>query len=189
MSAVQIDDEYVTTDKDNLLKTPPPTPPIVYLYIVLAAAANLLFGYGERRLLCQQLSRFNLELHSCLLTENSNVSGAKIAFASDYHIDTHGSAYGFIAAAMATGATLSCPFAGFLQDRFGRWGDREPLVILLAHNSRGQNRRITLIIACVFYIGAVTTTATAHGYSQMVAGRVLTGMASTWWCVCLGHGV
>lgn len=126
---------------------------------------------------------FHLELHSFLLAENSNVSGAKIAFASDYHIDTHGSAYGFIAAAMAAGATLSCPFAGFLQDRFGRWGFHAPMVLLPTHNSltMKNTRRVTLIIACVFYIGAVTTTATAHGYSQMVAGRVLTGMASAWW--------
>lgn len=78
---------------------------------------------------------FHLELHSFLLAENSNVSGAKIAFASDYHIDTHGSAYGFIAAAMAAGATLSCPFAGFLQDRFGRWGFHAPMVLLPTHNS------------------------------------------------------
>ena len=110
------------------------TPFIVFVYIILAAGANLLFGY-----------------------ENTNVSGAKLAFAHDYDIDTKGSAYGFIAAAMATGATISCPFAGLLQDRFGR--------------------RITLILACIFYIGSVCISSTAHGYSQMVGGRVLTGMA------------
>lgn len=111
------------------------TPPIVFVYIILAACANLLFGY-----------------------ENSNVSGAKIAFAKDYDINSSSSQYGFIAAAMATGATLSCPFAGLLQDRFGR--------------------RITLIFACIFYIVSTVISSTAHGYAQMVTGRVLTGMAS-----------
>lgn len=72
-------------------------------------------------------------------------------------MDPNSFAFGFIAAGMPVGATLSCPFAGILQDVFGR--------------------RITLIIAAVFYIAAVSVSSTAHGYSQLVAGRVLTGMA------------
>ena len=89
----------VVEQQSNLISPPKRTPPIVYVYIILAAMANFLFGY-----------------------ENSNVSGAKIAFANDYHINKDSSAYGFIAAAMATGATISCPFAGLLQDHFGRFG-------------------------------------------------------------------
>jgi len=108
----------------------------VYLYVCIAAFANLLFGY-----------------------ENSVVaSGVNDYFSSCPGSDTSAS---FLKGALALGATVACPLAGFLQD--------------------GLGRRITLIICCIVYIGVCIVTSTspacsAAGFPQMATGRFLTGM-------------
>jgi MFS family permease len=62
-----------------------------------------------------------------------------------------------MAAAVAIGATVSCLVAGLLQDRLGR--------------------RISLILACCVYLGAVATSITSQSFAQLVAGRFSTGLA------------
>ena len=106
--------------------SPPPKPSTtqltgtVFLYIVIAALSNLLFGF-----------------------ENSVISQAKVDFAADTGLSKNSGAYGFLAGAMPIGATAACLVAGLLQDGLGR---RVTLVLasvvyiasaLLAHWSVG----------------------------------------------------
>lgn len=110
--------------------------PAVLLYVVLAGLASILFGY-----------------------ENSVVASGVNDYMGALASKDSGN-QGLLKGALALGATVACPFAGFLQD--------------------GLGRRITLIICCVVYLGvcAVTATAPAYpsGFPQMAAGRFLTGM-------------
>lgn len=73
---------------------------------------------------------------------------------------TDSSNQGLLKGALAIGATIVCPFAGLLQDGIGR--------------------RVTLIICLIIYLGccAISATAPAYpgGFSQLMCGRVLTGM-------------
>ena len=71
--------------------------PTVLLFIAIAAAANILFGF-----------------------ENSVISQAKIDFATEFNVDKSSAAYGFLSSAMPLGATAACLFAGLLQDGLGR---------------------------------------------------------------------
>ena len=71
--------------------------PTVLLFIAIAAASNILFGF-----------------------ENSIISQAKIDFAADYNIDKSSLQYGFLSSAMPLGATAACLFVGLLQDGLGR---------------------------------------------------------------------
>jgi len=108
----------------------------VLLYVVLAGFASILFGY-----------------------ENSVVaSGVNDFMGALASKDTANQ--GLLKGALALGATVACPFAGFLQD--------------------GLGRRITLIICCSIYLGACAITASAGaypgGFAQLAAGRFLTGM-------------
>lgn len=76
----------------------PRYPPIVFVYVVIAACANILFGY-----------------------ENSNIASAKNAFrSSSTGAGTTDAQLGFLVGALALGATFVCPFAGFLQSGLGR---------------------------------------------------------------------
>ena len=72
-------------------------PPVVLLYVAIAATANALFGF-----------------------ELSVISAAKLDFAAEFDIATTSIEYGFLASALPVGATLGCPVAGTLQDWVGR---------------------------------------------------------------------
>ena len=111
-----------------------PMPRVMYAFIGVAAGANLLFGY-----------------------ENSIISGARTAYASETGLDAHGAAYGFLASALPAGATVACLFAGFFQERLGR--------------------RRTLALCCAAYIAAALVSFLSQSYAQLAAGRVLTGLS------------
>jgi len=119
---------------DASAASPPPLPRIMYAYVGVAAGAQLLFGY-----------------------ENSIISGARLAYASETGLDSHGAAYGFLSAALPAGATAACLFAGFFQELLGR--------------------RRTLALCCAAYIAATLVSFTAQSYLQLAAGRVLTGLS------------
>ena len=115
----------------------PAIPSVVYLYVGIAAAANLLFGY-----------------------ENSVVASGVTDYVGAAAGDQAVFETSFLKGALALGATIACPLAGFAQD--------------------GLGRRVTLILCCLVYLGvaALTTTSPAYaagGFPQMAAGRVLTG--------------
>ena len=114
----------------------PSVNPSVLLYVVLAGFASILFGY-----------------------ENSVVASGVNDFMGSL-ASKDAAHQGLLKGALALGATVACPFAGFLQD--------------------GLGRRITLIISCVLYLGACAITATAApypgGFAQLAAGRFCTGM-------------
>ena len=69
----------------------------MYLFVLLAAMANALFGF-----------------------EMSAISVSKLHFAPEYNVSSTSTSYGFVASANAIGATISSPAAGILQDRLGR---------------------------------------------------------------------
>lgn len=113
---------------------PAPMPAVMYAFIGVAAGANILFGF-----------------------ENSIISGARAAYASETGLDLHGAGYGFLASALPAGATVACLVAGFLQDFLGR--------------------RRTLALCCLAYIGAALVSFTSQSYLMLAAGRVLTGLS------------
>jgi major inositol transporter-like SP family MFS transporter len=113
---------------------PAPLPRVMYAFIGVAAAANLLFGY-----------------------ENSIISGARTAYASETGLDAHGASYGFLSSALPAGATVACVFAGIFQEWLGR--------------------RRTLALCCVAYIAATLVSFSAQSFAQLAAGRVLTGLS------------
>ena len=114
-------------------------PAILFAFVLIAAMANTLFGY-----------------------ENSVVATAVTDFMGCSSCDS--AQQGLLKGALALGATLACPFAGFLQD--------------------GLGRRVTLVLCCAAYMGCAALNASAAayapggggGYLQLVVGRVLTGM-------------
>lgn len=89
--------------------------------------------------------------------ETSVISVSKLYFSPEYSISSTSAAYGFIAAANAIGATVGSSIAGILQDKLGR--------------------RITLIVACCIYIGAVAISFTSTGFASLSAGRLITGFS------------
>ena len=118
-------------------------PRVVLIYILIAAAANLVFGY-ENSVVASGVTDFAVL-----------PAGDTLISADTVNLQT-----AFLKGAMALGATAACPFAGFLQD--------------------GLGRRVTLILCCIAYLCAVALTATSpayafSGYTQMAAGRLLTG--------------
>lgn len=72
-------------------------PPIIYVYVLLAALGNLLFGL-----------------------EQSVIAQAKTDFCHDFDIPTTDARYSFLASANPVGATIGSILAGLLQDRIGR---------------------------------------------------------------------
>ena len=89
--------------------------------------------------------------------ETSVISISKLYFAPEFGVASTSPAYGAIAAANAIGATVGALLAGWPQDALGR--------------------RITLIIACCIYGGAVAVSITAASFVQLFAGRLVTGLA------------
>jgi MFS family permease len=88
---------------------PPPPPQIplsVFVYGLLAAVANGLFGF-----------------------ETSVISVSKLYFAEEFSISSTSAAYGAVAASLSIGATVGSFFAAWPQDRFGR---RVTLVVACA---------------------------------------------------------
>ena len=131
-------------DSEALLLDGAPTKPpkpifplVVFGFIMVAACANILFGF-----------------------ENSIVASAVTDYMPGTKSDAVTVQTSFLKGAMALGATVICPFAGFAQDALGR--------------------RVTLILCCFFYLACAALTGTspeysAGGFAQMAAGRVLTG--------------
>jgi sugar porter (SP) family MFS transporter len=108
----------------------------VLVFILIAATANILFGY-----------------------ENSVVASAVNDFMGPLASqDSYNQ--GLLKGALSLGAMAVCPFAGLLQDGFGR--------------------RVTLIICLVIYLGCCALSATAGaypgGFAQLMCGRIFTGM-------------
>jgi sugar porter (SP) family MFS transporter len=89
--------------------------------------------------------------------ETSVISISKLYFAPEFGVASTSPAYGAIAAANAIGATFGALLAGWPQDALGR--------------------RITLIVACCIYGGAVTVSVTAGSFVQLFVGRLVTGLA------------
>ena len=73
------------------------TPMVVFVYVLIAATANALFGF-----------------------EQSVISQAKIEFSADFNISTTSIEYGFLASGNPIGATVGAASAGFLQGPIGR---------------------------------------------------------------------
>ena len=73
------------------------TPMVVFLYVIIAACSNMLFGF-----------------------EQSVISQAKIEFSNEFNISSTSFAYGFLASANPLGATVGAVSAGFLQGPIGR---------------------------------------------------------------------
>jgi predicted MFS family arabinose efflux permease len=125
---------------------PAPTglPWIVFLFVLIAAAANLLFGYEN------SMPASAVVDYMPPITHNTTAADAS----------AQGLQTSFLKGALALGATVACPFAGFAQD--------------------GLGRRVTLILCCLIYMGTAAVTATAAsyaagGFAQVAAGRLLTG--------------
>lgn len=89
--------------------------------------------------------------------ETSVISVAKLGATAEYDVSSASPLYGFLAACNAIGATFGAGLAGWPQDLLGR--------------------RITLIVACAIYGGAVAVSITSHSFAQLCAGRLLTGLS------------
>ena len=73
----------------------PAVPNILFVFVLIAAMANILFGF-ENSIVASAVNDFMGELAS---TDKAN--------------------QGLLKGFLALGATVVCPFAGFLQDYFG----------------------------------------------------------------------
>lgn len=120
--------------KGGAAGAPRKTPFVVFVFCVIAALANALFGF-----------------------ETAAISTSKLGAAAEFNVSSESPLYGFLAACNAIGATVGASLAGFPQDWLGR--------------------RLTLVIACVVYGGAVTVSVTSASFAQLCAGRLITGLA------------
>lgn len=128
----------------------------IVLYVGLAALAGSLFGFEI------SVSTPGASPDCACIELRQNISGAKEKFQDYFDLDSNGFKMGLVASSMTIGAMLGTVATGVLQDRMGR--------------------KPVLIIACTIYLVGAGLTCSATRFTQLIAGRIVTGVCAGLLC-------